>query len=317
MRAWLSLPALWLLCAPAWAASRVVVTLTEPATIYLDGQPQNGGMGGQRVVINGVAPGAHRVEVRDINGQVLHSGTLQVPDGAEVTATYGTGPGFVVTSPVGAESGAAAEGTGGGDTPDERPAADDQVASTFDTNEGSVTNAHVATEGRAGNPDGFNKTVNTGAQVARTAGTTVGLVSPTVAVATVAVPAAARGASSMVRNADAGGIDALRGGTSTFKQGRPIPPAAVTGYVEFQDLDGEPAMVYLEGFTIAAFARGDGKKKVKLEIGRHDIEIWDAETAQVRYKGVLQIDKDFTVIVAFSESQAPQATNRSWAWYAR
>ena len=76
------------------------------------------------------------------------------------------------------------------------------------------------------------------------------------------------------------------------------------------NLDGEPSTVYLEGFVIADFTEGQTDRTVKLEVGRHAIEIWNAQTLQVMYRGVVQVEKGYTLLVEFSHTQAPQAPAR-------
>jgi len=288
------------------ASSRLVVDVSDPVTIYVDGMAIQSAMPGQSVKVNHLESGSHAVVFRDQQGQIVDEEWLYVPEGIQILATFDLAAGFVVTYP-----------EGGTSPPDEeeRAAADDETENTFDKNEGDGTSHATPTTEDSSTSDQWNAASR---EVRNIVGTTASVVAPgtTSVVNSVAAPVV-RTAASSIRNAEAGGVDALRGSGPTFQQGRPIPPQAKTGTVDFFNLLGEPAVIYLEGFTLAVFESGEKNAKVKLEIGRHTIEIWDGDTMRVRYKGVLQIDEGFTVQLAFSDGSPPEATNRSWSWSAR
>lgn len=306
----------------SWAGARLVITVTDPCVVVLDGTQRHDAQAGQRVAMSHVPAGVHRIEFRSLDGGFLYETLVDLPDATEVAVRYGIQEGAVVTSPMGvigpdvqagsATPAAAADPSAG----PERAAADDPVESSFDTNEGKHNPQRVyeqGTDARA-NYRGFQQA----------AGTTARVVGTTVAPGGAGVVATGgsylvRGTTNALRTAEAGGLDALRGGRSgsSFKQGRPIPPQAETGSVTLISTAGEPYLVFLEGFTVATFNPGTTKQKVKLEVGRHLLELWDTDAASVRWKGVVQIDKDQNVTVEFSDAQAPAGTERGWAWSAR
>lgn len=293
---------LGLLTSPASAASRLTLALDEPVMVVIDGAMVSTTMGGQKAVLSAMQPGPHPVEIRSPEGKPLYVGRLDMPDNSEVTARFTRGIGLTVT--------------GGGAHAQETTA----PSATFVAG-GTPTNTARSAEATpsAGSPAGTGKTTvsavrDTVGSAALVAGTVVAPVSTFVA--TNVVPGAASSVGSMVRNADAGGLDAIRGGPTAFRQGRPIPPKVPTGYVEMVSARGEPALVFLEGFLIADMRNG-AKRKVQLEVGRHLIEIWDGETQLVRWKGVVEIQKNTAFQLVFTDEIAPYSPDRSWAWSER
>ena len=317
---WLaSLLVAWLLaCLPlaARAAGRIVLTSSEPCTVYLDDQPAVDAMAGMRAVLASVPAGVHALALRTATGEVLFDGRVEVPDGVQVTATFDRGAGLVITSEQGRLlSGEAAPEEPVDYGPGGRPP--EPEVTTFDMNEGRPIPARTTPSSRtAGNYEAFSSTVSTAGRVA---GTATQVATPGVATTVSVATGAARVASSTLRNAEAGGTSALGRGSrsSTFRQGRPIPPKAVTGFVEFQVDPPHAYVVYLEGFVIAELGPGRPSQKVKLEVGRHHIEIWDPDLAQPVYKGVLMIEKDYTLALRFGPDAPPEAPDRPWMWSAR
>jgi hypothetical protein len=305
----------------AHASSRLVLQLTEPAVVLLDGAPVNHAMAGNRVVQNGLNPGIHLLEFKDLQGKSLYSTRIELLDGGEMTARFSATGGLIITG--GGQIAAAAPTAASGTAPSGDPAAamdareqrppGEADTSSFDYNGGGKGGAAPGAAPKyAGNPDGFGKTVGTAARVG------VGVAAPTAAlVGGTVVPAAVHGTRNTLENAQAGGLDAFRG-SSGFKQGRPTPPKAITSQVEFISTDNEPLLIFLEGFLIAQVGGKQGNKKsVTLEVGRHLIEVWDGETSKPIHKGVALVEQGVKLQIQVSEASPPIAPDRSWCWSPR
>jgi len=331
--------ALVTLPASGHAASRVVFRLADPAAEVVIDQSPVRPMGAPNTrTAHHVTAGTHTVIILK-GGQELSRSTLEIPDGASVMVQVDGGGGLQVSgasassaTPPPASGGVThaapppaeppPSGEGGGTPPAAGASAlgaaqqGDSLAgpeaNSLDMNEGNGRSGGSIDPGPAGNYSQWSQTVGTAGRVVG------GVVAPGVggAVVGTAVPAAAYGAASMVRNAESGGLSALSGG-STFQQGRPIPKKADTGMVAFQCPTGDPIVVYLEGFVIAQVGPGSQKSRAKLEVGRHKLEFMDAETGQYIYRGVVDIEKDETVTLELADTHPPKPLDRTWAWSAR
>lgn len=309
----LTLAALVALAAPsaANAASRLMVTLGQPAQVYLDGEVKVAS--GDRVTVNHIAPGTHLLEFHSLTGEVLDKLQVTVPADTVVQVRWSAG------APVQVQGGAVAPA---GAPPPVAPAPDAetvgskppeaQEATSFDVNdEGTASGQRAPSNGPAGNSAAFRQVAGTAARVG------LSTVAPAAtAITTTAAPALVRGTANMVRSAEAGGAGAFRGGSRAY-QGRPVPPAAKLGRVVLINEPGDPTFVVVDGFVVARFAPGTSKQTVTLEVGRHTLEFQDAETLQPLYKGVVTIEEGQVVQLQFSDAQAPVATERTWAWSPR
>jgi hypothetical protein len=313
-------PAVWraaaglaaLLCAAspgvAAAISRLSFELAGPGDVYVDGQALTPGAG--RLLAPAVSPGRHKVTVRTPSGS--RDTWLDVADRAQVTIKVGidgslavmTGGATVAAGPGGPAGPATAAGPG--EAPPEEAA-----ATSFDMNEGATGAVGPGEEGPAGDYSGWSRTVGT-------AGRAVGgVVAPGVGpVAGTVGSAAVYGAASLVRNAEAGGLNDLRGGPPAGRQGRPVMPKAVTGAVTFQAAEGDAYIVYADGMEVARVA-GGGKAQVRLEVGRRELELWDADTGAARWKGVLTVEEAAGITLRLDDDQPPVAVERSWLWSGR
>jgi hypothetical protein len=347
------LPALLMaVSAAAHAGSRLVVQMTEGTRVYIDGVlVVNNGTG--RAVINQLPAGAHRVEVHSDKGALLGSHTLQVQDGVEVQlrvapdgalssdgAAVRAAPKLPATpppggpgpqpapqanpqnnAPVGA-SGESAPPRGAGQSVAQdavvQSNANDQpeTPGSFDLNEGS---AGGASTGQSSASRDWSAATTT---ASRLAGSGVGaavIPIPGVgsavggAVGGVVAPRVVNGAANVVRNAEAGGLNDYR--RAEFRQGRPVPPKAITGTLVFQG--AEPMLVFLEGFLIGTTTPERPVSKTKLEIGRHALELRDPSGVNVLYRGVVVVEKDQTLTLAWGPGEPPHALERSWNWSPR
>ena len=291
----------------AAAASRLVLTMSEAANLYVDGQLVHAAVGGPRPIVT-LSPGKHALRITDQANKSLYDGSLTVPDNAEIKASYTRGVGFKLTSPV-----AGAESTeGNGYTVEDGGEADtSEVKSTFDMNEGTPNPQRSHEDSYAGDAQAWGQAVSTTGQVL---GTASGIAAPRISTG---VSTVANGAVSLARNACAGGLDSLsRGSGNTFRQGRPIPPAAKTGKVALQHTGEAVMTVYIEGFEVATITEA-GKGTVVLEVGSHMVQIWNAETKTLLYQGKVKVEEGYTLPLVFSETSAPVATDRPWLWSAR
>jgi hypothetical protein len=343
-----ALAALLLLAAtPASAASRVVVLIEGHNRVYLDGALLvNNGTG--RVVMNQLAPGAHRVEVHSDKGAVLAEHTLQIPDGQEITVRIGlngaaqSSAGTVRSAPPAGRpplppsAGPAAVGLQAPPEPQPDPQADappaagasvagdaavasnandaPPMASSFDMNEADGAGSST----RAPDPsDDWRRVSGTASQIA---GSGVGsALVPGVggvvggAVGGYVAPRVASGAANVVRNAEAGGLKDYQ--KQQFKQGRPLPPKTPTGAVVFSST--EPMLVFLDGFLIGHTSPERPLSKTRLEVGRHALEFRDSSGVQVLHRGVVIVEKDQTLTLAYGPGEPPHALERSWNWSPR
>ncbi len=320
----------------AHAASRVQFELADPNVTVVVDQNQLIAVGPpNKRTANHLTPGPHQVVI--LRGATELSRTrLDVPDGASVMVRVDAAGGLSVTGATASASTAGGGKATGGVTHAPPPAAEasaeapkgaggsaltaaeqsdslqPEATNSLDMNEGGGGGISGPDAGPAGDYSSWSRTVGTAGRVAG------GVVAPGIGgsvVGTVA-PAAAYGAASVVRNAEAGGLSALQGG-STFQQGRPIPKKADTGMVAFQCPSGDPIVVYLDGFVIAQVGPQAPKSKAKLEVGRHKLEFMDAETGQYIYRGVVQIEKDETITLEIGDAAPPRALDHAWDWSAR
>jgi len=346
--------AVWLVSSfptTAHAASRVVFELSDPGVdVVLDhGQVRPMGAPNRRTAHH-VTAGSHVVIIQR-GGQELSRSALEIPDGASVVVRVDPAGGLQVSGAT-ASSDAPRPQAGGvthAAPPAEPPPSDagappsdaaappsdasappkgagasaltaatqsdqlaaDPTADSFDMNEGNGRAGVQADAGPAGDYGSWSRSVGTAGRVVG------GVVAPGVggAVGTVA-PAAAYGAASVVRNAESGGVSALQGG-STFRQGRPVPKKADTGYVVFECPTGDNIVVYLEGFVVGQVGPGQQKSKTRLEVGRHKLEFMDADTGRFIYRGVAEVEKDETLTLEIGDAAPPKPTDRTWAWSAR
>ena len=326
----------------AHAASRVVFELADPAVdVVLDhGHVRPMGAPNRRTAHHVVA-GRHTVIIQK-GGQELSRSTLEVPDGASVVVrvdasgglqvsgatatadapprqtsgvTHAAPPSTPDTPGAAGAAGAPPKGAGAsalGAATQADQLAPEPTADSFDMNEGGGRANAPADDGPAGDYESWSRTVGT---VGRAAG---GVVMPGTGgvVAGAVAPAAAQGAVNLVRNAEAGGLSALSGG-STFRQGRPVPKKADTGYVVFECPTGDNIVVYLEGFVVGQVGSGTQKSSAKLEVGRHKLEFMDADTGRFIYRGVAEVEKDETLTLEIGDAAPPKALDRTWAWSAR
>lgn len=307
---WTHAALLWTWASSAHAASRVVFQLAAPVNITMDGAVVT--PSGDRAIANGVSPGLRRVQVRSADGRPLRESGLDVEDGQSVTVMVQPDGSLVVKGagarvrPLSGE-GESSNGSVVGAAAASDPKAEDPGTGSFDLNEGDQA-ANVRPEGPAGDFAKFANGVSTAGRVAG------GVVAPGAsAIAGVAAPVVVRGATGVVQNAKAGGLNDLRSGPAQGRQGTARAPKVVTGLVKFEAAEGDPYLVFAGGMQVAEVPGGGGGS-AKIPVGRQPLELWDADTGTVRWKGILEVVQDQPITLKLSDAAAPQAVERAWAW---
>jgi hypothetical protein len=274
----------------AHATARMVISLSGPTTVLVDQAVMHSAGAGARCVLN-LGAGVHLLSFSDSAGTVLQTVSLDVPEGADIQARFG--PTLVITSP--AELAATLE------------------APSFDSNEGQRVRPTTTYNSQyAGNSAGFQDALGS-------AGSAVGARLEATGPMTGYDAASSAGSyvGTVLRTAEAGGMGAFSGTNRAGRQGRPLPKDEPRGTVVFFNPGGHPTVIYLEGFVLAVWEPGTTTEtRVKLEVGRHMLEIRDLQTDAVLHKGELRIDEDFEVQLRIDAISAPEAVNRSWAWQA-
>lgn len=306
-----------LVAVPSRAASRLVVHLAQPVVVLLDDSTQTAS--GTRVTVNHIAPGLHTVAFESSDGEVLGRVEIDVPPDAVVEVRWAPGQPIVVQGDQAAEPAAgapaapAAQVAGAAPPRASAPPAPGD-SSSFDTNEGTPGRQRSPSLGGTGSPEALGRVAGTAASAG------VGAARRSVpggGLGVAAVGGVARGAANLVRNAEAGGLDALRRGAGPDSQGRPIPPKAKIGNVEIVNPSGYPSAVYVDGFEVARFEGGTTRQVVRLEEGRHLLTFTDLRTLKPRYAGLVRITEGARVVVEFGAEAPPVPTAQGWAWESR
>lgn len=305
------------------AASRLVVHLAQPVVVLLDDSTQTAS--GTRVTVNHIAPGPHTVAFESSAGEPLGRVEINVPPDAVVQVRWapgqpvsvqGSAPEPVASNDGGTPEAARSAAGPAPAVPPPRASAPPEPGDTssFDANEGVPGRQRSPSEGGTGNPEALSRLTGAAARAG------VGAARRTVPGGSLGMAAAggvARGAANLVRNAEAGGLDALRRGGGRDTQGRPIPPKAKTGNVELVNDQGYPSAVYVDGFEVARFEAGTTRQVVLLEEGRHVLTFADLTTLEPRYAGLVRITEGARVVVEFGADAPPTATAQGWAWEPR
>jgi len=291
----------------AEAASRLVITMEQSASLVLDGQAHPPAIAGQRVTISHISAGMHTLEVRDPAGQLLYTASLDIPDGQSVQARW---------SP---ESGLTYEGASAAlpppvhSTPSSSPYADLGAGSVTVSGSIAGSSSSTTTAGEhtpvAGGSDALqnnNPLLQATGEVAKN-------------MAYSAVPGG-----DIARSLEGTGIgsaagDAIRSRTGrsqgSTKQIVKPDPEAILGEVILYNHSTTPLDVYVDGMYQGMIEAGELERSMHFEIGQRQVEFWVAE--QPRFKGELQVDQTVPVQLKLSDVSSPQSVNRSWAWVDR
>ena len=303
-----------LLAGVAQAASRLIVTMEQSASLVIDGQVHPPAIAGQRVTINHIAPGGHTLEVHDPGGQVLYSASLDIPDGATVQARWSTAGGLVyegqsastLPPPVHTDANSGGNpyadvGSGSTTVSGSIPGA----SSYSSTNDGSTSMA-------AGGTDG----VSTNNSIAQAAGQTAQNIAYNAVpggniVQSVSGTGLGRAVASGLGNS-AAGTSFGSSGSSASRQIIKPDPEAILGDVILYNRSATPLHIYVDGMYRGQIGGDEQGKTMGIEIGQRLVEFWIGDTPA--FKGELQVDQHVPVQLEVSDVTPPKSPNRSWAW---
>jgi hypothetical protein len=321
-----SLVAVCLLAWPSWgrAATRLFLTTSEPTVIvYLDATPLDASMGGGQMKAV-LTPGVHIVQVLEPDQTLIYSGQVDLPDGIDVKATWDRTNGLRIVSPSGLaepkRTDSHDQATVAMDPVEQENAAltaaqDDRKISQSSRNDGDYY---------AGGGEALGPIARTGAQVvgeatgvSRYTGGTGGIGSGEGTLRQQVATSAVQGTANMIRNSCAGGMGYSTASSQDARQGRPTPVNAVTGTVAFVYAGAEAMQVYVDDALAADFSKGAGTVKVKLEVGYHDVVLRRKSDFAVVGQGKVKVEKDYTLELSFSPTQALTPKERAWLWSAR
>lgn len=304
---------LLLLVGQADAASRLVVTMEQSASLVIDGAVHPPAIPGQRVTINHIAPGEHTLEVRDPAGQVLYTAQLDIPDSATVQARWSSTGGLVYEG----ESAASLPPPVHNAPTSSSPYAD--VGSGSITVSGSISgvpsspttvSSPSADMAAAGGADGVQTNSGLGAAAGQVAQNIAYNAVPggniIQSVSGSGLGGAALGA---LQSSPAG---TSLGSSSPSKQIIKPDPEAILGSVIFFHRGSTPLDVYVDGMYRGQIGPGETDRTFRIEIGQRQVEFWVNDSPL--FRGELQVDQNIPVQLELSDVAAPRSPNRSWAW---
>ena len=288
----------------AFASARIVVTTSEPVQLFMDGMLIPTSVGNVRSAIPHVRPGTHSLAIHDLRGDLLHSESIDVPEGADVRVQWSRGASFVVT---GAEPTPQGEAVGGSSSG--MPTIDYSADTPSGVARRDLSQPHSSGNlGRASGPrpsdliqgNGINTGRGTMLQQAVTSG------SPTA----VAAGAAVGGVRSLTYGAKSG----TNFGDSAPVRQKIVQANVVYGHVDLIKDGGGPLHVYDAGMLVAQLGEGATHVRTKLEVGRREIEIRSGLDNRVLFRGDLNVDRDHKIQLALSENAPPRPKVRPWLW---
>ena len=268
------------------AASRLVVTASEPVQWAIDGVVIPASVGTTRCAIPHVQAGVRVLTVQDLSGRPLHSERLVVSDGSDVRVQWARGKPFSL-------SGARVE---------DAAAAMDGVADPGPTphvSGGSSASHTVESHGVRGLRDAAGRPPSVGQVASAVTGS---------GIAGVAAGAASSGVRSLTRGAKAG---TAFGEPSAGPQ-RIVRPNIVVGAVTFIKPSGDAIVIYEDGMVVAQLGPGKAEQTIRLEVGRRAIEIRSGADHRLLFSGDLTVRREAGVRLEVSESHPPVALDQRW-----
>ncbi|MCK6504755.1 hypothetical protein L6R53_15345 [Myxococcota bacterium] len=298
---------------PARAASRMVIHAPGTVTVVMDNRPVSSAGNLGRTTLSAVTPGRHELQLRDTTGQVLYKATIEVPDNASVTATWdGAAMTLVGAHEVSALS--AEPPSAFRDPADVAPEPDDAALQAANDQEhgNQLASAHGQGEVRDTHAVGGRIPYEVSQAAGTVASAAIG--TPSLLSSPVASAASAVGGGFvyMINTAEAGGI--RKRYSPDARQGNPNVPPPILEEVKLVNLGGQPMSVYVDGMWLYDFAAGQTEKSFKIEVGRRELFFVDPQRKQIVHQGSLRIKEDYVIVLEFSPTQAPRATNANWAW---
>ncbi len=290
------------------AASRMIVTVDGVFNVSLDAVSVVGAGTMGRTTIS-VTPGRHLLQVRDTAGLAVYSATIEVPDNASVTAHWdGT-----AMKLVGAHE--ASSLTVEADTPfkaeGDVPEAEDRAAldaANDQDDKNQVASAHGQRAQTDNHAVGGRIPTEVTDAVGQTATSGLGVSANTANLAY----AAAGSFAYMVQTAEAGGI--RKRYSPDARQGNPNAPPPVLEDVKLVNVGGKPMSVYVDGMWLHDFEPGQTEKTFQIEVGSRQLQFVDPAKKAIVHQGSLRIKEDFVLVLEFSPTSPPKATNANWAW---
>lgn len=280
----------WLLCAPAWSASRIVVTTSEPVQLFVDGMLIPTSIGNVRSVIPHVSPGELNLAIRDLRGAKLHEERLTIPDRADVRVSWTRGQSFVV-------SGA-----------DPRPV---EAAAPMAVSPPVAVQTTAASSAPSARSTSGTDAVRRTASRAPSVGQVTNVVTGS-GVAGLAAGAAASGVRALTYGAKAG----TNFGAPTVAPQRIVKPDVQYARVRLIKAGGVALVIYEDGMLVARLAAGTTRLDIQLEVGRRTLEVRSADSNQVLFVGDLTVDPSHVVQLSVSDAAHPKPAQRPWLYKA-
>lgn len=292
-----------LLHGQAGAASRLIVTVEQPASLVLDGQVHPPAIAGQRVTISHISAGEHTLQVRDPAGQPLYTASLDIPEGTTVQARWSVDRGLTY------EGASAALPLPVHTTPSSSPYANLGAGSV--TVPGSIAGPSSPTT--VGEPlavSGDSDGLETSSPLLQATGT----IAKNIAYSAVPGGEIARSFEGSGFGSAAGeAIRSRTGGTQgSTKQIIKPDPEAILGEAILYNRSALAMDIYVDGMYRGTIAASELNRSMRIEIGQRQLEFWVAN--QPQFKGELQVDQDVPVQLELSAVSTPHSPNRSWAW---
>jgi hypothetical protein len=299
-----------LLLGQAEAASRLIVTMEQSASLVIDGAVHPPAIAGQRVTINHIASGQHSLEIRDAAGQILYAAQLEIPDSQTVTARWSTTGGLVY------------EGESAASLPPPVHATPSTTSPYAEVGSGSITvsGSIAGASSSAGSDNGSMASAGgtDGVETNNSLARATGQVAQNIAYNAVPGGNIARSvAGSGLGSAAIGALQSSPAGTSlgSSSPSRQIvkpDPKAILGSVIFYNRSATPMDLYVDGMYQGQIGGGETDRTMRIEIGQRQVELWVGD--QPLHKGELQVDQNVPVQLEISDVASPRSPNRSWAW---
>ena len=268
------------------AASRVVVTASEPVQWAIDGVVLPACVGTTRCAIPHVQAGIRVLTVQDLSGRPLHSERLVVADGSDVRVQWSRGEPFVL---LGARTDKAA-------VPE---AVVSETRPAPNASNGATASHSMESRGVRGLRDAAGRPPSVGQVASAVTGA---------GVAGVAAGAASSGIRSLTHGAKAG----TSFGTAPAPPQRVVRPNIVVGAVTFIKPSGDAVVIYEDGMIVAQLGAGAAEQTVRLEVGRRAIEVRSGTDHRLLFSGDLTVRQEAGVRLEVSESSPPVALDQGW-----
>lgn len=294
----------------AQASSRLLVEAPGTLTVILDSTVLSSGAGLGRYTAAGLSPGRHTLQIKNSSGQVLGQSVFDLPDNTSASATWdGMAIRLVGATEV---SGLASSDEAPFKADGDEPVAPDTAAleAANDQDAGNqLASAHGQRAPVNSQPAGGRIPDELTRYAGQAVSSSIGV--PSI-VSDPLVSTVGSGFAHMVRTAEAGGM--RKSYSPDARQGNPNVPPPILEDVKLVNVGGKPMTVYVDGMWLYDFGPGQTEKTFKIEVGRRELQFVDPARKELVWQGSLRIKEDYVVILEFSPTTAPRATNANWAW---